>query len=67
MDDIPWRDYMEMAFGILCLLPETFWNLTMEEFIALLEGKRRANPNQLEAVTPEELEELMQKFPDRTN
>lgn len=56
---------MEIAFGLLCLPPETFWSLTMEEFIALLEGKKRMNPQHTESITPEELEEMMQQFPDK--
>lgn len=34
---------MELAFGVLHLTPDTFWNMSMMEFSASVKGYRKSN------------------------
>ena len=61
MTPFPWRDAMQLGFGVLRLSSKEFWGLTPRELAAAFEalsGPRRVPPDR------ERLKTLMERFPD---
>ena len=52
--------------GVLKWPPEAFWGCTVPELYSALEGWQDAHgiERKLPAMTPDELREMMEKFPD---
>jgi len=65
---LPWPRLMEIAFGILGIAPEVFWNMTPPEWLAAFTGWKRKYgiAEDTPAITRKELEELQRRFPDVT-
>lgn len=64
-DTLPWRQFMEISFGILKLTPEAFWQMTPPEWLAAMKGwDSQHYSDQLPPIQRDDLLELMQHFPD---
>ena len=59
MRAFPWREAMQLGFGVLHLSSKEFWGLTPRELAAAFGGASRAG-----APERSELGRLMEKFPD---
>ncbi len=57
---------MQIAFGILRLSPQEFWQMTPCEWMAALQGWRILHgfPEYSDAINRDELAALMHQFPD---
>jgi len=61
MTPFPWRDAMQLGFGVLKLSSKEFWGLTPRELAAAFEalsGMRSGTPDR------NRLKQLMERFPD---
>lgn len=61
MKPFPWREAMQLGFGVLHLSSKEFWGLTPRELAAAFEavsGRRTGAPNRAG------LDGLMERFPD---
>ena len=61
MSSFPWREAMQLGFGVLRLSSADFWGLTPRELSAAFEavsGRRTSAPDR------RGLGELMERFPD---
>lgn len=58
----PWRAAMGFGFGVLRLAPDAFWGMTPRELAAAIAAVRGPIAAPLARA---DLDELMQKFPDR--
>jgi uncharacterized phage protein (TIGR02216 family) len=61
MTPFPWREAMQLGFGVMKLSSRDFWGLTPRELAAAFEalsGPRTAPPDR------ERLNSLMERFPD---
>ena len=56
---------MEIGFGILCLSPNDFWNMSLYEFYSALDGFKEYNTDQSKTpLTEGELKDMMERYPD---
>jgi hypothetical protein len=55
---------MEFALGVLKWTPEVFWRSTSFETFAAARGHSSQYPKKEEGMTPNEFQDLMDKFPD---
>ncbi len=57
---------MKFAFGVLRISPDIFWNMTMIEFLAALDGYKSTlpKPKKDESLSRKEFEQMLQMFPD---
>ena len=61
---------MSVAFGALRWTPDVFWKSSFPEFIAAYDGWCLVNDVDQKTVEPfsrDDLNDLMEKFPDGTN
>jgi uncharacterized phage protein (TIGR02216 family) len=58
----PWVQAMQFAFGILHLSPRAFWSMTMHELNCAM---RIHSANGSRLMRRDELDQLMQKHPDK--
>jgi hypothetical protein len=68
-EEIPWREYLGKAVGVLGLPVESFYSMTMADFWAAFEAFMefetiKAGGQVIEPLSREELNELMEIFPD---
>lgn len=63
-DRIDWERLFETAITALKLSPADFWALTMPEFRLLLRGARRKT-RMNNSITPEDMQALAARFPDK--
>jgi len=65
---LPWPRLMEIAYGMLGIAPDVFWAMTPPEWMAAFKGFKRkygmADDRDAPAITRDELEQLMMRFPD---
>lgn len=54
---------MKLGLGVLRLSPRTFWNLTLPEWRACIAGRL---PARTAPMKRDDLEHLMQRYPDGT-
>lgn len=56
---------MELALGGLGWTPDTFWNATLPELFAAMDGwnKMHGDPEE-DSMSQDELDEMMERFPD---
>lgn len=56
---------MEFALGILGWTPDAFWDATLPELFAAMDGWNKIHGgNEEEYMNRDELEEMMKRFPD---
>ncbi len=61
MTPFPWRDAMQLGFGVLRLSSRDFWGLTPRELAAAFaaqSGRRAVAPGR------DEINRMMERFPD---
>ena len=57
--------WMEIGLGAMGLSPEVFWNMSLNEFYSALEGFKNFHSGSAdEPMSRDELEELMERYPD---
>jgi uncharacterized phage protein (TIGR02216 family) len=59
----PWTETMQFGFGVLHLAPNAFWRMTPRELAAAIRASRGGVAPPLARAV---LDQLMQRFPDRT-
>ena len=62
MTPFPWAAAMQVGFGVLKLSPDAFWRMTPRELAAAITALRGGAA---EPMRRAQLNELMQRFPDR--
>lgn len=64
---INYAEILEIGVNYLQLSPRDVWQLTVDEFLILVEGKsKRLGGNRAaKGITQERAQELLEKFPDR--
>lgn len=62
MTPFPWAAAMKVGFGVLKLSPDAFWRMTPRELAAAITALRGGAA---EPMRRAQLNELMQRFPDR--
>lgn len=58
------RPHLEFALGVLNWSPAVFWNATMHELIAAINGRKSAKPEKEGPLNRDEYEEMKRRFPD---
>ena len=61
MTPVPWREAMQLGFGMLHLSSKEFWGLTPRELSAAFEALHGARPS---APDRNGLNRMMERFPD---
>ena len=61
MSAFPWREAMQLGFGVMRLSSKEFWGLTPRELSAAFEARSGAR---ILAPDRERLGKLMERFPD---
>jgi len=61
MSVFPWREAMQLGFGVLRLSSKDFWGLTPRELSAAFEARSGARAG---APDRDRLGKLMERFPD---
>ncbi|MBC2886484.1 phage tail assembly chaperone [Ochrobactrum sp. CM-21-5] len=62
--DFPWQAWLQAAFGILRWTPKTFWNSSLTEFLAALDGftEARGGKKNAEPPTDAQMDDLLKKY-----
>ncbi|KAB2684857.1 MULTISPECIES: phage tail assembly chaperone [Brucella] len=62
--DFPWLAWQQAAFGILRWTPKTFWNSSLTEFLAALDGftEARGGKKNAEPPTDAQMDDLLKKY-----
>ncbi|MEN5297525.1 phage tail assembly chaperone [Brucella sp. TWI559] len=62
--DFPWRDWQRSAFGVLRWTPATFWNATLSEFMAAIDGfiEARGGKKHGDAPTDAQMDALLKQY-----
>ncbi len=61
MTPFPWRDAMQLGFGVLRLSSAEFWGLTPRELAAAFAARSGRRP---QAPARGDFERMMERFPD---
>jgi uncharacterized phage protein (TIGR02216 family) len=61
MSAFPWRDAMQLGFGVLRLSSAEFWGLTPRELAVAFEALSGVRPG---APDRARLKQMMERFPD---
>ncbi len=65
VEDFPWADFMQIGLGKMQMRPDDFWNMSLVEFYAALEGFAEFNSGGAPPpLRKDELEDLMERYPD---
>lgn len=62
---MPWGDFMKIALGKMGMSPDVFWNMSITEFYAAIEGFAEFHSGgKPPPLSRNELEDLMERYPD---
>ncbi|HAB39181.1 MAG TPA: hypothetical protein DCE52_14505 [Rhodobacteraceae bacterium] len=65
MEELPWDEWIKAALGKMRMSSSDFWEMSFEEFKFALEGFSEFNSGgSPPPLDKEELEDLMERFPD---
>lgn len=64
---IPWSEMQALGIGLLGLQADSFWHMTMAEFIATCKGKAMKIEGLTSfSLTSKEFSDLRDKYPDKS-
>jgi hypothetical protein len=63
LDEVNWLEMLQIAVRNLNIPPQSFWDMTMPEYRAILNSYLTTTPNSL-PITREELAKMLENYPD---